>query len=199
MNKRSKYPFVEVFSLQSSSWSKREISKSFTYELQQKKSIYLRNRLHWIGRHFGSYVIESIVYFDMVEERLDRVNVPYKSVSIFKYKDSIAMIDYERNLWVMEDYNGMQSSWNKFKLPKFKHLDIEKSSFCYCCFTRDGKILIQPFELHGGLRTYDLEDGYVKNVEIQGDNLIFIPPKNSGACFHASPYVESLVSPRWFD
>ncbi|WCJ25916.1 F-box and associated interaction domains-containing protein [Euphorbia peplus] len=203
MYKGSRYPFVEVFSQKNSSWKTRKISKNFTYQLQGKKSIYTRNRLHWIGSPYGSKVIESIVYFDMVEERLNRLNVPEclnvpcELVSIFNYKDTIAITDC-KTLWVLVGYNEMKNSWNIFKLPEFKYSDAElHSSIRYYydrCFTRDGKLLIQLEQ--GGLKTYDLEDGYIRNVEIRGDNLIY--QKDFINWFDASPYVESLVSPRWF-
>ncbi|WCJ17920.1 hypothetical protein M5689_000305 [Euphorbia peplus] len=192
--KDSRNLFVEVFSQKSCTWSNRKIPKNFTYQIPHKRSIYTRNCLHWIGR--SSNKRESIVYFDMVEERLDRLNVPCQSESIFNYKDSIAIIDC-KNLWVLVDYNGMKSSWKKFELPKFKFLDIEGSDLIFCneCFTRDGKLLILLEQ--GGLRTYDLEDGYVRNVDIRGDHLIY--EEDFKSVFDASPYVESLVSPRWYD
>ncbi|XP_065878518.1 F-box/kelch-repeat protein At3g23880-like [Euphorbia lathyris] len=142
--------FVKVFSLKSSSWSKKKIPKNFRYVIDQNMSIYTRNRLHWIGSHFvDGKVAEFIVYFDMVEERLDLVNTPGEVVSMFNYKDQ--RLDFIR----------------------------------HCC-ARGGKVLVHTRE--HGLRTIDPEDGYIN---------IMHRPEFVGR-FYASHYVESLVSPRWF-
>ncbi|WCJ29041.1 F-box and associated interaction domains-containing protein [Euphorbia peplus] len=152
--------FVDVFSQKSNSWNKREISKNFTCELQQKKNIYTRNRLHWIGRRDGATGL--IVYV---------VSLPCASQQTLNYNDALAIID-NFILWVRVDYNGMESSWNKFQLLKLKYLDyISNFCFRYCCFTRDGKILIHLRKR--GLRTCDPTKGYLEKVVIRGDDNMF--------------------------
>ncbi|XP_065876925.1 putative F-box protein At3g16210 [Euphorbia lathyris] len=193
---------LEVFSLKGSSWSKREISKDLTYTIQQKINTCTRDRLHWIGRYFdGRKMRELIVCFDIVEERLDLVNLPGKSTHMFDYKDSLAVID-KTTLWVLVDYNGMKSSWNKIfnfsdkmysEIMYSEIVDEDDYYFGYCCFTRDGKILIMT--RRHKLRIYDPKDGYVRDVVIQGDNNI-IREMGALSWFYASPYVASLVSPR---
>ncbi|WCJ35018.1 F-box and associated interaction domains-containing protein [Euphorbia peplus] len=52
-----RYFFIEVFSMRSKSWRKKEISNFFVYEICGHKGIYTRNHLHWIGMR-----IDDLVY-----------------------------------------------------------------------------------------------------------------------------------------
>ncbi|XP_065847614.1 F-box/kelch-repeat protein At3g23880-like [Euphorbia lathyris] len=185
--------FVEVFSLKSSSWRKKEISKNFfTYNICQLTGIYTRNHLHWTAtRNFDENdVTELIVYFDLVEERLDHVILPtsYNDWTLLIYKECFGIVgansEGQGELWVLQDYCGIKSSWNKI----FKIAPPGIGVPYHSCFTRTGEILVHNGDL--GLRFYDIKDGRFKNVVIQGDNIT-----NENA-FYASPYVESLVSLR---
>ncbi|XP_065881068.1 uncharacterized protein [Euphorbia lathyris] len=197
-----RYFFVEVFSLKSSSWRKRKISKNFfTYKICQLKGIYTRNHLHWIAtRNFDEDdATELIVYFDLVEERLDHVNLPtrsYNDWTLLIYKECLGIVgansEGQEELWVLQDYCGMKSSWNKI----FKIAPLGIGVHYNSCFTRTGEILMHNGDL--GLRCYDIKDGSFKNVLNQGDDIIDDEDGYDDS-FYASPYVESLVSPRLYE
>ncbi|WCJ35019.1 F-box and associated interaction domains-containing protein [Euphorbia peplus] len=192
-----RYFFVEIFSLKSSSWRKRKISKNFfTYKICQLKGIYTRSHLHWIGTGHSN-VTGLIVYYDLVEERLDHVNLPtrsYNDWTLLIYKEFFGIVGAnsvgQEELWVLEDYCGVKSSWNKL----FKIAPLGIGVHYHSCFTRNGEIVIHTGE--SGLRFYDVKDGSFKNPVIQGDNIT--DEEEFANDFHAFPYIESLVSPRCF-
>ncbi|WCJ35014.1 F-box and associated interaction domains-containing protein [Euphorbia peplus] len=190
---RSFGSFVDVFSLKSSSWHKKEISKTSHYSINGSP-MYIRNRLHWIGRLRRGNLTESIIYFDVVEERFGYVNLPSNAYfTMFDYKDSLAIMD-ANGIHVLVDYNGKESSWKKvFKRPELLSLELNTRSYKDGCFTRDGKILI--YLEREGASTYDPESGIVKKIMIRGDDN-FNPESSWRWFYYASPYIESLLSLR---
>ncbi|WCJ35017.1 hypothetical protein M5689_016287 [Euphorbia peplus] len=94
-------------------------------------------------------------------------------------------------LWVLQDYRGMKSSWNK--VFKIKPWDFDFYS-TYSCFTRNGEIL--SYTNARGLGTYDANHGSFKGALVRGDDVT--NEDEDADSFYASPNVESLVSPRWW-
>ncbi|XP_065877105.1 F-box/kelch-repeat protein At3g23880-like [Euphorbia lathyris] len=192
---------VEIFSLKSNSWRSKRISKRAVFYSNTYGMIYAKNGLHWIASEFNKEdekITECIIYFDLVEEVLGYMKLPSEILFsvVMNYKDSIAIVGqcsegWRQELWVLEDGCGMKCTWNKILC-----FDSITDHFFFCrSFTWNGEILLRTME--GQLSKYDTKDGTFKHVVVQGDKFAY-DKKGSYNSLCASPYIESLVSPRQF-
>ncbi|XP_065880094.1 putative F-box protein At1g47790 isoform X2 [Euphorbia lathyris] len=186
--------FVEICSLKSSSWRSQKISKRNLIGYCTGRLIYAKNGLHW-RCYVEDERLDSIIYFDLAEESLDYVNLPSKSLTrsvLINYKDSIALggknSEGQQELWVLKDYSGMKSSWNKI----YRVINISPSFCRYFSFRLNGEILV--LRMKGALAKYDAKNDSFELVVVKDDNITY--NEECSYYFCASPYIESLVSLR---
>ncbi|WCJ28837.1 F-box and associated interaction domains-containing protein [Euphorbia peplus] len=158
---------VEIFSLKSSSWRIKRLCKRNSVYYSTSTLIYAKKGLHWAATEFkegkeGQEMVDFIIYFDLAKESLDYMNLPPKRfafLALINYKDSLAIVgetaEFQQELWVLEDYCGMKSSWNKVFCISL----LFKSSK----FALNGKILILQNE--GQFSKYDMKDCRSEHVE----------------------------------
>ncbi|XP_065878851.1 putative F-box protein At3g21130 [Euphorbia lathyris] len=200
------YITVEIFSFKSSSWKITRITKPESIVSFRTRFLYANNGIHWVSEvsHYEEAVEEDdfeyiygypkcLVYFDLAKESLNYMNLPSKSfihLSLIQYKESIAISDHigeQHEIWVLEKYCGMESTWKKnFRF----NFTIPLGSY-YSSFTLNAEILHLTWK--GQLRKFDLYDGNFKPVVVHDDKVTY-DEKCSYYVF-VSPYVESLVSP----
>ncbi|XP_065879804.1 F-box protein At4g22390-like isoform X2 [Euphorbia lathyris] len=200
------YSSVVIFSLKNNSWSNKIISKRNSVSYYAPWLIYAKNGIHWIATqcYEEDEDIECIMYFDLAEESLDYMNSPSKNLIclvLMNYKESIAILgenfEGQHELWVLENYCGMKSSWNK--ISSFNFIAPLSSNYS---FTLNGEILVYKVKCwfsgyNAGkcwFSKYDAKDGSLKPVVVEDDKITY-----DAECFYSlfgSPYVESLVSPR---
>ncbi|WCJ28838.1 F-box and associated interaction domains-containing protein [Euphorbia peplus] len=188
------YISIEIYSLKSSSWRSKRISKrNSTFHMICVT--YANNGVYWACLDDEERP-NSIIYFDLAGESLDYMNLPSKCfvhIALINYKDSIAIVggisEHERELWVLEDYCGMKSSWTKNSSVEYRN---KLSSRRFFSSTLDTGVYI--LISNEGLRKYDPEFRNREHVVCRGDNI-----KDNEECRYycfAAPYFESLVSPR---
>ncbi|WCJ31020.1 hypothetical protein M5689_012538 [Euphorbia peplus] len=189
------YISVSIFSLKSNSWRSKIISIKKSIDYLTFRLVYAKNRLYWIATDYCEEGKETdcIVYFDLAEESLDYMNLPSNSdisCRLINYKESIAIVrenfEGQRELWVLEDHCGMESSWNKIFSSNVTAPLLSSGDFS---FPVNGDNLVLTWR--GQFKKYDMKGGSSEHVEVQGDKIAYYRSYLS-----ESPYVESLVSPR---
>ncbi|XP_065880071.1 F-box/kelch-repeat protein At3g23880-like [Euphorbia lathyris] len=169
------YISFEIFSLKSSSWKSKRIAKKNSVYYYTSRFIYAKNGLHWIATLFNEEEDEytdCIIYFDLAEESLDYLNLPSNSLdcsAVMNFKESIAITG--------ENSESQQELWVLKDHCGLKSVwnQISCSDFIspvlsvFFSFTSNGETLVQ-----------------------RGNDSL----KDSYYSLPASPYFESLLSPR---
>ncbi|WCJ35762.1 F-box and associated interaction domains-containing protein [Euphorbia peplus] len=181
------YISVSIFSLKSDSWSSKRISINKPSEFHV--FIYANNGIYGYASILEAEETDCIVYFDLAEESLDYMNFPSEGIHrrLINFKESIAIVginsEGQQGLWVLEDRCGMKSSWNKiFSLNVTGPLLF----FDHLSFTLNGEILVCTYR--GDYNKYDIKDGSLEPVEVQGDKIAYIE-ECSYLYLSASPYI----------
>ncbi|XP_065879024.1 putative F-box protein At3g16210 [Euphorbia lathyris] len=180
------YISFEIFSLKSSSWKSKRIAKQYSVYYYTSRFIYAKNGVHWIATLFNEEEDEytdCILYFDLAEESLDYMNLPSKSLdcsAVMNFKESMAITgensESQQELWVLEDHCGLKSLWSKISCFDFTSPVIS----VFFSSMSNGETLVQ--------RGND-------SLKVQGNKIVH-KEKPSYYSLPASPYFESLLSPR---
>ncbi|XP_050133504.1 F-box/kelch-repeat protein At3g06240-like [Malus sylvestris] len=185
---------AEVYTTAANSWKEIKIDTSSDtdpYCIPYSRSMYLKGFCYWFANDNGEYIFS----FDLGDEIFHRIQLPSRRDSDFKFSNlflcnkSIASFGYCCNpsdedstlyeIWVMDDYDGVKSSWTK--LLTFGPLKGIENLFT---FWKTDELLM---ETSGG--TASSYNSNTRNL-----NYLHIPPiLNQVRAFKALIYVESIV------
>ncbi|NP_001315730.1 F-box protein CPR30-like [Malus domestica] len=116
---------AEVYTTTANSWKEIKIDISIEtrwYCIPYSCSVYLKGFCYWFAYDNGEYVFS----FDLGDEIFHRIELPsrresdFKFYGIFLYNESVTSYCYRHEedcelfeIWVMDDYDGVKSSWTK--------------------------------------------------------------------------------------
>nr|UZN72705.1 SFBB5-S34 [Pyrus x bretschneideri] len=127
---------AEVYTMTTNSWKEIKIdvtSDTDPYCIPYSCSVYLKGFCYWFAMDNGEYIFS----FDLGDEIFHIIELPsrrefdFKFYGIFLYNGSITSYcsRYEEDcklfeIWVMDDYEGVKSSWTKLlTVGPFKDID----------------------------------------------------------------------------
>ncbi|XP_068303051.1 F-box/kelch-repeat protein At3g06240-like [Pyrus communis] len=159
----------EVYTMATNSWKESKIDiSSKTYPCSC--SVYLKGFCYWFTRDGEEFILS----FDLGDERFHRIQLPSRRESGFEFyyiflcNESIASFCslYDRSedsklceIWVMDDYDGIKSSWTKLLVAgPFK--GIEKPLTLWKC---DELLMI---DTDGRVISYNSGIGYLTYLHI---------------------------------
>ncbi|TQE10542.1 hypothetical protein C1H46_003880 [Malus baccata] len=180
---------AEVYTTAANSWKEIKIDISST-TYSWSCSVYLKGFCYWYATDDEEYVLS----FDLCDETFHRIQFPSRGESgftffyIFLRNESLTSFcsRYDRSgdsqsceIWVMDDYHGVKSSWTKL-LTVGALQGIEKP----LTFWKSDELLMLSSD--GRATSYNSSTGNLKYVHIP-------PILNKVVDFQALIYVESIV------
>nr|ADE43188.1 SFBBalpha protein [Pyrus communis] len=162
---------AEVYTTAANSWKEIQIDTSSDtdpYCIPYSCSVYLKGFCYWFANDNGEYIFS----FDLGDEIFHRIELPFRRESdfnfygLFLYNESVASYcsRYEEDcklleIWVMDDYDRVKSSWTKLlTVGPFK--DIESPSTFWKC---DEVLILSSY---GKATSYNSSTGNLKYLHI---------------------------------
>ncbi|KAL3502776.1 hypothetical protein ACH5RR_037225 [Cinchona calisaya] len=172
-------PKVEIFALNLGTWSgiDADVPENWVIEYFWTQA-FVKGKVHWVAckmnmdRENGKENL--IMVFDLSDEVFEELLLPNAlldespiNLCTLEYKDSVAVLDYDRRLWsgscciwLMKDYGDFKS-WSKMY-----SVNLDAGMGMVLSFTNDGNLLLTV--RNGELVTYDPRTRETKNLGVLG-------------------------------